>query len=122
MEVVLYPLKFLFSDAIGSNPRLALVAVRALADETDWLLVRAVRLARADGYNWAQIGRLLGVSRQAAKKRFESLDDGVGPMTSFTPPHTQGRTVLQQQEREVFAAIADIRRRREFESGDAVFW
>ena len=56
----MYPLRFLLHDAGGSNPRLALAAVRALADETEWLLVRAVRLARAEGCNWAQIGRLLG--------------------------------------------------------------
>ena len=118
----MYPLKFLFSDAVGSNPRLALVAVRALADETDWLLVRAVRLARADGYNWAQIGRLLGVSRQAAKERFDRLEGEVGPVTPFTPPHRRGRSEWQQSEQDFFETIADLRRRREFESGDAMFW
>ena len=118
----MYPLRFLLHDAGGSNPRRALAAVRALADETDWLLVRAVRLARAEGYNWAQIGRLLGVSRQSAKQRFERLDDLVGTVNPFTRPHQRGRTVWEQQEQDVCATIADLRRRREFDSGDAVFW
>ncbi|MGB8861734.1 MAG: hypothetical protein WCC60_20940, partial [Ilumatobacteraceae bacterium] len=70
----------LLHDAGGANPRLALASVKALADETDWLLVRAVRLARAEGYDWGRIGRLLGVSRQAARQRFERLAPLVGPM------------------------------------------
>ena len=122
MEEVVYPLKDLFRDAGGSNPHRALAAVRALSAETDWLLVRAVRLARDEGYNWARIGRLLGVSRQAAKKRFEHLDDNVGPVTPFSPPHTRGRTVWDLQRQGFYEVIADIRRNREFESGDAVFW
>lgn len=118
----MYSLKFLFHDAGGSNPRRALVAVRALADETEWLLVRAVRLAREEGYNWAQIGRLLGVSRQAARKRFEQLEPLVGPVTPFTPPHGRNRSVWEQQAQNVAEGRADIRRRKEFDSGNAVFW
>jgi hypothetical protein len=38
----------LLADAGGPNPRLALASVKALADELDWLLVRAVHLARAE--------------------------------------------------------------------------
>jgi len=41
----------LLRDAGGSNPRLALAAVKALEAEHEWLLVRAVRLARAEGYD-----------------------------------------------------------------------
>ena len=63
----------MIADAQGSNPRLALASVKALRDETDWLLVRAVRLARAQGYDWGKISRLLGVSRQAARQRFDRL-------------------------------------------------
>lgn len=78
----------LLADAGGPNPRLALASVKALADELDWLLVRAVHLARAEHYDWARIGRLLGVSRQAARQRFERLAPLVGPL----PPHVRGRT------------------------------
>lgn len=108
----------LLRDAGGSNPRLALAAVKALEAEHEWLLVRAVRLARAEGYDWGRIGRLLGVTRQAARQRFERLAPLVGP----TPPHTRGRTPWEAHAADVTASIDDVRRRREFESGDAAFW
>lgn len=106
------------TDAQGRNPRLALAAVRALAEEADWLLVRAVRMARDDGYDWGSVSRLLGVSCQAARQRFERLAPTVGP----TPPHTNGRTLWEWDAIELAETSADLRRRREFESGDAVFW
>ena len=108
----------LVRDAGGPDPRLALASVKALTDELDWLLVRAVRLARDDGYEWGRIGRLLGVSRQAASQRFERLAPKVGP----TPPHTRGRTPWERHAVEVAESGADARRRREFDHGDPVFW
>jgi len=108
----------MIADAQGTDPRLALASVKALATETDWLLVRAVRLARAQGYDWGKIGRLLGVSRQAARQRFERLSPLVGP----TMPHTRGRTPWERHAIELVESKVDLRRRREFESGDAVFW
>ncbi|MDP2292570.1 MAG: hypothetical protein Q8M22_15370 [Actinomycetota bacterium] len=118
----MYPLRQMMRDAAGTNPRMALAGVRALTKETDWLLVRAVRLARAEGYDWARIGRLLGVSRQAARKRFEHLDGAVGPVTPFTPPHVRRSTPLERQAQSMAEAKANLRRRREFDAGDAVFW
>ena len=111
-------LRQMMADAQGKDPRLALSAVRALAEETDWLLVRAVRLARDDGYDWGRISRLLGVSRQAARQRFERLAPLAGP----TSPRTRGRTLWERDAIELAEESADLRRRREFESGDAVFW
>jgi len=89
-----------------------------MEDETDGLLIRAVRLARAQGYDWGQISRLLGVSRQAARQRFDRLAATVGP----TMPHTRGRTPWEQHAIDLVESTAALRRRREFESGDAVFW
>lgn len=114
----MHQVRQLVVDAGGSNPRLALASVKALEDELDWLLVRAVRLARAEGYDWARIGRLLGVSRQGARKRFESLAPLMGPL----PPHTRGRTPWERQATDLAEQAADVRRRAEFESGDPVFW
>lgn len=108
----------MIADAQGADPRLALASVKALADETDWLLIRAVRLARAQGYDWGRISRLLGVSRQAARQRFDRLAPTVGP----TMPHTRGRTPWEQHATDLVESKVDLRRRREFESGDAVFW
>ena len=63
-------------EALGDDPRLALAAVRLLAEEdVPWLEARAVRYARWRGYSWARIGRLLLRSRQSVRERFHHLDD-----------------------------------------------
>src|SRR3978361_1613637 len=45
-------------------------ATRTAAEETSRLLRESIDLARAAGHSWDTIGRLLGVSRQAAQQRF----------------------------------------------------
>ncbi|RYV49464.1 hypothetical protein [Pengzhenrongella frigida] len=55
-------------------------ATRTAAEETSRLLREAVDGARHAGHSWDTIGRLLGVSRQAAQQRFGapgSFPDGV---------------------------------------------
>ncbi|MFF7729492.1 hypothetical protein [Streptomyces sp. NPDC008001] len=47
-------------------------ATRTGAEETSRLLREAVQGARAAGHSWDTIGRLLGVSRQAAQQRFSA--------------------------------------------------
>ncbi len=50
---------------------LALVAAsRVAAEETEPLLQEPVADARSAGHSWDTVGRLLGVSRQAAQQRF----------------------------------------------------
>ncbi|WP_424890329.1 hypothetical protein [Streptomyces sp. XH2] len=49
-------------------------ATRTGAEETSRLLREAVQGARAAGHSWDTIGRLLGVSRQAAQQRFATKD------------------------------------------------
>ena len=56
--------------ALGDDPRVALIAARQLEEEAEWVTRRAVALARRDGWNWARIGRLLGMTRQGVRKRF----------------------------------------------------
>ncbi|MEP6650230.1 MAG: hypothetical protein ABJA74_10025 [Lapillicoccus sp.] len=72
---------------------LELVAVTAQAGmETRSLLGEAVTSARAAGASWDAIGRVLGMSRQAAQQRFgRVLDQGnvpgrriLGPVTAFS--------------------------------------
>ena len=110
-------LRQLFRDARGSNPRLALGAARALQSELDWLLVRVVRLARDNGYDWGRIGRLLGVSRQAARQRFDRL----APKTSPLPP-SRGLTPMERHAREIAEITEDLRRQRELERDDPMLW
>lgn len=49
---------------------LALTVARELAERTDWVLLSLVGEARGQGLSWAQVGAALGVSKQAAHKRF----------------------------------------------------
>ena len=47
-------------------------ASRTAAEETSRLLRESISGARAAGHSWDTLGRLLGVSRQAAQQRFSS--------------------------------------------------
>lgn len=85
-------LRQVFRDAGSSNPRIALAAIRLLEDDLDWLLVRTVRMARQQGYDWARIGRLLRRSRQSVRERFERLAPKAGPF----PPHLRARTDMER--------------------------
>ena len=55
------------------KPAEMLAAVVALRRLADGLEQRAVSLALADGWSWAQISEALGVSRQAAHKRLSHI-------------------------------------------------
>ena len=103
-------------DARSSDPRLALAGVKFMEEECEWLMVRAVRLARAAGYDWGRIGRLLGRSRQAVRQRFERLAPIVGPL----PPALVRRGIAAKEFDELYQRFADARRRREFETDDDV--
>ena len=107
-------------QALGRNPRVALVAVRQLLQEDlPWMEERAVRLARADGYTWGRIGRCLRRSRQAVRKRFVAIDGTPQPLAR--KPLADGDAVM----RLINGARADRRREREFDEldpHDAVPW
>ncbi|MEU5809965.1 hypothetical protein [Streptomyces sp. NPDC047718] len=61
-------------------------ASRVGAEEASRLLREAVQGARAAGHSWDTVGRVLGVSRQAAQQRFASKAADSGP----SAPPTQG--------------------------------
>lgn len=48
----------------------ALCLTALWADQMAYVLYRAVEVSRSDGFSWNEIGAALGVSRQAAVKRF----------------------------------------------------
>ena len=59
---------------LHGSPQQALAAYRRLVEhDLPWLERRAVYRARGEGFSWAGIGRLLGCSRQAVRKRFGEL-------------------------------------------------
>ncbi|WP_329492765.1 hypothetical protein [Kitasatospora herbaricolor] len=75
------------ADSLEHDPAgyLRLVdATRVGAEETSRLLREAVQGARAAGHSWDTVGRVLGVSRQAAQQRF--TDKGA----NAAPPHPTG--------------------------------
>jgi hypothetical protein len=53
------------------DPLKEIARLKRLEDETDELLVKAVRLARVHGLSWYKIGPALGISRQGAEKRYK---------------------------------------------------
>ncbi|MFI1258032.1 hypothetical protein ACH4U6_30210 [Streptomyces netropsis] len=68
-------------------------ATRVGAEESSRLLREAVQGARAAGHSWDTVGRILGVSRQAAQQRFSVKGDsapsgagkGIGERRVLTP-------------------------------------
>jgi len=67
-------------------------ATRVGAEETSRLLREAIGGARSAGHSWDAIGRLLGVSRQAAQQRF--APDRSGGDAVATEPGAPARRVL----------------------------
>ncbi len=67
----------------------AVTAAGELDERSDALIGYFVDQARASGASWSQIGAAMGVSKQAAQKRFVARDDESGPegqtFSRFTP-------------------------------------
>jgi hypothetical protein len=59
--------------ALSQDGHSALDGVRHLRANLEWIERRAVQRARDEGMNWAEVGRLLGMSRQSASERFRAL-------------------------------------------------
>ena len=115
----------LIRQAGGSNPRLALAAVVELQGDLAWLLDRAVRLARQEGYDWGRIGRVLGCSRQSVRARFAPKEQAGWPMLDPLPPHSRHLDWTESETHHFFDTVSDARRRQRFDAmGDdeAVPW
>ena len=86
--------------ALENNPEayLRLVsASRTAAEETSRLLRESINGARAAGHSWDTLGRVLGVSRQAAQQRFSAAiqpraaladETNTGPLRKVLSPVT----------------------------------
>ena len=82
-------------EALEHDPDASLRLVdasRVAAEETSRLLQEAVASARGVGHSWDVVGRLLGVSRQAAQQRFGGRTGG--PAESSAEAGTPQRRVL----------------------------
>lgn len=100
--------------ALGDDPRQALMAARDLVKETEWLMQRAVALARREGFDWGRIGRNLGVTRQGARQKFPAAPPR-------QPPHmirqAQADRDRLRTER-LLKSIQDGTARRRYDLGD----
>ena len=57
----------------------AMVVATQLDEQSDALIGHFVDQARRSGASWSQIGASMGVSKQAAQKRFVPRDGGLAP-------------------------------------------
>lgn len=83
------------SAALQDDPRAYLrlvAATRTAAEETSRLLRESVDGARHAGQSWDTVGRVLGVSRQAAQQRFGTPSTAPGDTSAV--PGTPARRVL----------------------------
>jgi hypothetical protein len=65
-----------------------------LNELADHLMGHFVDRARNDGASWAEIGNALGVTKQAAQKRFVTLPSHSGTKTLFARFNDEARTVV----------------------------
>ncbi len=89
----------------------AVVAAGHLGDVADHLIGHFVDQARRSGASWTDIGRSMGVTKQAAQKRFvPKADATLDPSTGFARFTTRARTVVvTSQEEARRASNAEIR-------------
>ncbi len=85
-------------QACCPDPREALIGTRQLELALEEVLVRAVRQARAGGYGWAPMGRLLGRSRQAMRQRF-------GPLVPDPAPRVSRRERIERHRWYVYRSL-----------------
>jgi ClpA/ClpB-like protein len=87
----------------------AMLAAEALGEVADHLIGHFVDQARRSGASWTDIGRCMGVTKQAAQKRFvpraenNPLDSGNG-FSRFTP---RARNVVVESQKMAHAARND---------------
>ncbi|HEX2784531.1 MAG TPA: hypothetical protein VHN36_13180 [Ilumatobacteraceae bacterium] len=103
----------MIDHALGDDPKAALIAARQLKDEVEWLTERSVSVARREGYDWGQISRLLGISRQWARERFKNAPPRM-------PPHVveRNRYLAEQREGERLLKRLDSKAARRSRSSD----
>ncbi|MFE9483477.1 Clp protease N-terminal domain-containing protein [Streptomyces spororaveus] len=87
----------------------AVVAAEALGDVADHLIGHFVDQARRSGASWTDIGRSMGVTRQAAQKRFVPKADkegagGLDPNAGFGRFTPRARNVVVTSQNEARAA------------------
>jgi ATP-dependent Clp protease ATP-binding subunit ClpA len=98
------------SDALGRLSG-AVIAADHLGDVADHLIGHFVDQARRSGASWTEIGKSMGVSKQAAQKRFVPKDPGElsdpDPSPGFSRFTLRARNVVTAAQNEARAAGND---------------
>ena len=68
-----------YARRVGQADDVDLAVMADLAREVDDLVAAAVAAQRAGGRSWGDVGRALGVTRQAAQQRFGSRSSASQP-------------------------------------------
>ncbi|TYP85937.1 Clp protease N-terminal domain-containing protein [Blastococcus xanthinilyticus] len=82
----------------------AVLAADHLGDVADHLIGHFVDQARRSGASWTEIGRSMGVTKQAAQKRFVPKDPPLDPEQGFTRFTPRARNVVAAAQEEARAA------------------
>ena len=83
----------------------AVLAADHLGEVADHLIGHFVDRARRSGASWSDIGRSMGVSKQAAQKRFvPKADNDLDPAQGFSRFTTRARNVVMAAQNEARAA------------------
>ncbi|MDQ2636520.1 MAG: ATP-dependent Clp protease ATP-binding subunit [Actinomycetota bacterium] len=72
----------------------AVLAAEALDDIADHLIGHFVDQARRSGASWTEIGKCMGVTKQAAQKRFVPKADALDPNSGFSRFTPRARNVI----------------------------
>lgn len=84
----------------------AVIAADSLGDLADHLIGHFVDQARRSGASWTEIGRSMGVSKQAAQKRFvaKGADSELDPSEGFKRFTPRAKNVMVASQNEAHAA------------------
>lgn len=107
----------MIDDVLDDDPKAALIAAHRLSQELVWLQQKAVATARVNGWGWGRIGRLLGMTRQGARKKF--------PLAPPVPsPHTIAMNRYLKEQRESERLVQRFRHGTlgRPDDDDPVFW
>src|ERR671917_391837 len=89
----------------------AIIVADALGDLADHLIGHFVDQARRSGASWTDIGRSMGVTKQAVRKRFVPKDPGdqsdLDPNQGFSRFTDRARNVVMAAQNEAHAANND---------------
>jgi Clp amino terminal domain, pathogenicity island component len=110
LDDLIEAIKKVHSDALQQLSD-AVIAADHLGEVADHLIGHFVDQARRSGASWTDIGRSMGVSKQAAQKRFVSKGPGAGsdldPNEGFSRFTDRARKVVMAAQNEARAAGND---------------